>query len=307
MKPQRILLLPLLFLLTTSLAFAAEGTFNRTLTVSGTSDVEISSGSGDITVHSGDGSKVVITGRVRSSNNWGLFSSGGDPQEKVDRVVKNPPIEQSGGWIRIGKIQDESLRNGVRISYDVVVPKETRLRANTGSGEIRIDDISGATNARSGSGSLQIHNIGADLDANTGSGEIEATGISGAARAQTGSGDVRLELTGNGAVRAHTGSGEVTIRGAKGMLDASTGSGDIRAEGSVASSWSIHTGSGEVRIAVPHDAKFTLQARSSSGSVHSDIPITVNGSMERHALRGAVNGGGPTLDVSTSSGSITIQ
>ncbi|MEO8726549.1 MAG: DUF4097 family beta strand repeat-containing protein [Acidobacteriaceae bacterium] len=296
-----------LLLLVAQCALAAEGTFNRTLTVSGASDVEITSGSGDITVRSGDNSKVIITGHVKSSNNWGLFSSGGDPQEKVDRIVKNPPIEQSGSWIRIGKIQDESLRNGVSISYDVVVPKETRLRTTTGSGEVRIDDIAGATNARSGSGSLRLHNIGADLDANTGSGEIEATGVSGIARAQTGSGDVQIELTGSGAVRAHTGSGEVTIRGAKGPLDASTGSGDVRAEGSVASSWSIHTGSGEVRIVVPHDAKFTLQARSSSGSVHSDLPISVNGSMERHALRGTVNGGGPTLDVSTGSGSISIQ
>ena len=308
MNTKTNLLITLLVLLTASFAFAADGTFNRTLNVTGTADIEITSGSGNITVRSGDSSKVTIVGHVRSSREtWFGIDTSGSPEEKVNRIVNNPPIEQSGSWIRIGKIADEDLRRGVSISYDVTVPKDTRLRASSGSGEVRIDNIAGSTNARSGSGTLQIHNIGSDLDASTGSGEIEAIGIGGSARAQTGSGDVRIELTGNGSVRAHTGSGEITIRGAKNTLDASTGSGDIHADGTVASSWNIHTGSGEVRIAVPHDAKFTLQARSSSGSVNSDLPITVNGSMERHSLHGTVNGGGPTLDVSTSSGSIHIQ
>jgi hypothetical protein len=306
MTTQRILRLPLLLLLTASLAFAEEGTFNKMLTVSGTPDVEIQSGSGNITVHVGSGNQIAIVGHVKTSNAaWAFFS--GSPEEKVKEIVNNPPVEQSGSWVRIGKINDERLRSGVSISYDVTLPKETHLRSNTGSGDIRIDDVAGNTIAHTGSGNIRIHNLGAELEAQAGSGDVEADGVQGAVRATTGSGNLHIRSKGNGYVRAHTGSGDVTITDVNGGLDASTGSGNIHAGGKIGDNWKLQTGSGDVRVTLPRDAKFNINARSSSGSVHTDLPITINGSMERHTIRGTVNGGGPTLEIHTGSGNIEIQ
>ncbi|MBV9670534.1 MAG: DUF4097 family beta strand repeat protein, partial [Acidobacteriales bacterium] len=136
---------------------------------------------------------------------------------------------------------------------------------------------------------------------------VEAGDIRGNAHVGTGSGNVRLRLAGTGDVRVSAGSGDLTVENVRGGLDAGTGSGSIEVSGTPERSWTLHTGSGEVTLRVGKDAKMNLYARSSSGGVHSDIPITMNGSLERHSVRGTVNGGGPSVEIRTGSGGIEIR
>src|SRR5262245_4162302 len=119
-----------------------EGTFDRTLTVSGKADVEVTSGSGRIEVRRGDTGRVEIHGRITASN-WSLKSGNLTPEERVRRIEANPPVEQTGGRIVIGRIQDEELQRNVSIAYTVVVPAETTLVSRTGSGAQDITGISG--------------------------------------------------------------------------------------------------------------------------------------------------------------------
>jgi DUF4097 and DUF4098 domain-containing protein YvlB len=124
--------------------------------------------------------------------------------------------------------------------------------------------------------------------------------------AHTGSGDIEGDLTGSGDVDVQTGSGGVHVRGVKGGLHARSGSGDLSADGSVGGPWSLHTGSGSIRLAVGSGG-FNLNVHTSSGSIHSDLPITVQGSLGRHELKGAVRGGGPEVEVSSGSGDVDIR
>src|SRR5438105_1885327 len=123
---------------------AADGNFDRTLKVTGAVDLEVSTGSGNITVKTGAGDAVVVHGYVRVNDNW---FAGGDAHDKVNRIVQNPPIEQNGNAIRIGRIDDPELRRNVTINYDVVVPAQTRVGAKTGSGDETIDGIRGELEA----------------------------------------------------------------------------------------------------------------------------------------------------------------
>src|SRR4051794_2121434 len=100
-----------------AMAFDATGSFSRTLTVSGTPDIEITTGSGNIRVHSGNTTSVIVSARISASDSW--FGGGLSAQEKIKKIEANPPITQSGSFIRIGKIEDRDLRNNVSISYDV--------------------------------------------------------------------------------------------------------------------------------------------------------------------------------------------
>ena len=108
-------------------------------------------------------------------------------------------------------------------------------------------------------------------------------------------------------VKAQTGSGSIRLRGVNGGLYAETGSGDIEIEGQPGANWKLETGSGSVTLATGSSAKFSLDATTGSGSVHSDPPITTHGSLERHHVMGDVNGGGPTVRVETGSGDIRIH
>jgi DUF4097 and DUF4098 domain-containing protein YvlB len=271
-----------------ALAADASGSFSKTLTVSGTPEVSISTGSGRINVHAGNSSSVVIEGRIKANDNWGW--GGGSrlsAEERVKRLEANPPIVQSGNTITIGKIEDSDLRN-VSISYDVTVPSTTKLDSRTGSGTVEIDSLQGPVKAESGSGHIRVSKISNQVSLNTGSGGIELDGA-------------------DGNVTAHTGSGHIKLYNVRGGLDASTGSGGIEAEGSATRDWELHTGSGGIRIKLPQQAGFRVDAHSGSGGVTVNHPMTMQGSIRRNHIEGTVGNGGPALTLRTGSGGIDID
>ncbi len=266
-------------------AFAAEGNFDRTLNVSGSPNVSVSTGSGYIRLKPGSDNQVHIVGHVHSSNSW----MGGDAEARVRQIASNPPIVQNGNEITIGERHSGDLYRNISIDYDVTLPKASNIAAATGSGDLTID------------------NVGATLKAQTGSGSVHASGIQGAATLGSGSGDVELRQSGPGDVRAETGSGSVHLHGVNGGLKASTGSGDIDVEGQPTTDWKLSTGSGSIQMALGSGAKFNLVADTGSGSVNVAQPISMQGSLNRHHISGSVNGGGPLIHANTGSGDITIR
>jgi len=97
------------------------------------------------------------------------------------------------------------------------------------------------------------------------------------------------------------------VRGVNGGLRARTGSGEITTDGNVKGPWQLHTASGSIRLTLSSSSGFNLDVHTGSGSIHSDLPITVQGTLGRRELKGAVRGGGPTVEVSTGSGDIEIR
>ncbi|MGC2639126.1 MAG: DUF4097 family beta strand repeat-containing protein [Acidobacteriaceae bacterium] len=263
-------------------ALAADGTFDKTLHVNGQVMLNVGTGSGYIHVSPGSGNEVHIVGHVHASD-WGF---GGSAEDRVHAVVDRPPIEQTGNIVAIGKHAD--WIHNVAIDYDITTPKGTQLEASSGSGDLRLTDIGGP------------------LKASTGSGSIQASGATGIVDLGTGSGDIRADLHAADDVKAHTGSGSIHLQGVDGSLYAHTGSGDIEIGGQPTSGWKVETGSGSVTLNTG-SAHFSLDASTGSGSVHSDPPLTTHGSLDRHHVQGDINGGGPTVRVSTGSGDVRIH
>jgi hypothetical protein len=300
-------------------AIGAEGSFDRTLSVTGPVRLDVSTGSGSIQVRTIPGNQVHVTGHIKSTDWFG------NAEDRIKQIEANPPIQQSGNDIRIGHIEDREMMHNISISYELVIPAETELRSHTGSGTQTIAGVHGATEVSSGSGSLHVSDIGSRLRAETGSGDIDLDRIQGAVRvragsgsiratavaggfdAETGSGRISLEQSAPGSVRVDTGSGGMELRGVKGSLDARAGSGGIQVEGEPTGPWTVHTGSGTVRLQLASSASFDLDARTSSGSLSVDQPVTVQGSLAKKHIQGKVRGGGVPVDVETGSGNIEIR
>ena len=166
----------------------AQGTFERTLTVNGPVDLSIRTGSGSIQVRTGAGNQVQIRGRVSAGSRDGIQGA-----ERVKRVEAAPPVTQAGNVIRIGDTNDDPLYRNVSISYELVVPANTHVNAQTGSGNQEIGSVDGPVRAQTGSGSIRIERAGGSLHAQTGSGNIQADSVGGEVRAQTGSGSVQVK------------------------------------------------------------------------------------------------------------------
>ena len=284
-----------------------EGSFDRTLNVSGTVDLDVSTGSGGISIRKGSAGRVEVHGRIRVGTDW--FRSDRNAEDVVRDLESNPPIEQTGSTIRIGRFQGRDTTRNVSISYEIVIPAQASVRSNTGSGSQTVIGIEGPVVASTGSGGITLTDIRGRARATTGSGAIHAEGIAGPFEGSTGSGGVNFTQTATGDVEIGTGSGTVRASGVRGALRIHTGSGGITAQGEQTGRWDLQTSSGSISIRLPRDAGFDLNAHTSSGGVYLDHPLTVQGKIDRRRrdVSGRVRGGGHALDVRTSSGSIRIE
>jgi DUF4097 and DUF4098 domain-containing protein YvlB len=299
----------------------SQGRFDRTLTVSGRVDLTVETGAGTIDVRQGEAGKVAIHATIQPSSHH----PDSDIEARIREIESNPPIEQDGDRIVVGHFNPHDRERGISIRYELVVPAETKVRTESGSGGQSVEGVSGPVDASSGSGNLRLKDIGSEAHVRAGSGEIElssihgcvhasagsgsikAAGIAGGLHASTGSGNVSLEQTAAGDVDISTGAGAIDIRVTTGAVRATTCSGSIHAQGRPASGWRLHTGSGSVTAEIPSDAAFNLSASSSSGDIETSREIAVQGSVHRGELHGTVNGGGPLVELATNSGTIEIR
>jgi hypothetical protein len=267
-------------LFSASLAYAAD--FDRTLPVSSHPDLYVSTGSGHIHITPGSDASIHIHAHVYAG-----WNAGGDTDERIRRIAANPPIQQSGDAIHIGEV-DSSLRglfNKITIDYDITAPRAVALNLHTGSGDVDVDNLGRFLKAQTGSGSLRVH------------------GLSGPADLHTGSGDIELQEQGQGDVKASTGSGSIRINGLAGGLDAATGSGDIEAGGRIAGNSHLKSGSGSIRLHLGREARITLAASTGSGTIR--YPGGTNS--DAHHVEAPINGGGPEVEAHTGSGDIEVN
>jgi len=268
-----------------ALADDAEGSFERKLTVSGPVDLDVQTGAGRLDVRAGGSGQVSIHGVIRVRQQSGKRSA----QDKVRFLESNPPIEQDGNVIRIGRIHQPDLRRNITISYELLVPADTKLHSSTGSGTVVVEGLRGPVIADTGSGTVTISRIEDGVRLNTGSGRIDIDSI-------------------QGSVDAHTGSGPIHGTGIKGKIVADTGSGGIHLEQTGPANIYARAGSGEITLRVPQQAAFNLRAHTGSGGIEVTRPMTVRGTFGRNDLEAQVGGGGSTtVDLNTGSGAIRIN
>lgn len=296
------------------------GHFSRTLSTSGTVTLAVETGSGDIAVHRGNGASVEIHATIFSRHP-------GEDAALVRQVEQNPPILQTGERIKVGPLPREWTRR-LSLAYDITVPAATSATLATGSGNLRVDGLQGGVHLATGSGGIEANAIGQHLHANTGSGDITVHAVQGETQLQTGSGTIHAWglagpvtlSTGSGDItlsgstqsaRADTGSGSIHVTDVHGSLRARTGSGDISAQGVLPDGhrWDLSTGSGSIDLGLPSGTHANVDLQSDSGSIHSDLPVQMQGKLNAHHMTGFLGGANATawLSVRTGSGDIRIH
>ena len=297
---------------------AASGSFDKSLDVSGPLHLEISDVSGDISITGAADGKVHVHGDVHASG-MGF----GNPQQRVNQIVANPPIELRGDSLRIGK-QVARLHN-VSVTYTVEVPRTTAVVTSSVSGSITVRNVQGPLQAESVSGSLRAHDIGRDTRLSSTSGSIEVENCDDDVRGNSVSGSVEV-INVKGDVTAHSVSGNVTVRGPGGRVDSNSSSGSLEVRGanndvkahtasgrveisgnpSGNSFWDLKTMSGGINISVPTDANFHLSSSAVSGQIRTQVPIVIE-EQGKHSLRARMGNGNGRVEVHTVSGSVELD
>jgi DUF4097 and DUF4098 domain-containing protein YvlB len=297
---------------------AVTGSFDRNFPVSGPIRLELSNAAGDVNITGSADGKVHVHGDVRASG-FGFDN----PQKRLDDTIANPPVEQRGDTIRIGK-ELSHLRN-ISIAYTIQVPHDTEVDASVASGAQNIRSVRGPVKVQAASGSIDVEKIDRDVQLATASGSISAndvgndvhvTSASGNVTVSDVKGDVRVNAISGvirvsqpgGRVEGDTASGEVEIQGAANDVQAHAVSGRVSVQGNPSgqSFWDLKTTSGGVQISVPPSANFHLSAEATSGEIRADIPIVIE-EEGKHSLRAHMGNGGGRVEVHTVSGEIRVS
>ncbi len=209
--------------------------------------------------------------------------------------------------------------------YRVRVPKNFNLDLRTGGGMIAASGVNGTTNAATGGGELKLAHLRGSVVAKTSGGSIALNGCEGGLEVKTSGGGISA-TDGGGALDAKTSGGSISVRNfngdaivktsggrlifekVNGRLVGNTSGGSIFAALNSPVPGDVHlvSSAGSIELTVPGDAAINLDAEASIGRVSNNLPIVATSS-ERDELHGVVNGGGKSVVLRSSAGSISIS
>ncbi len=287
-----------------TLTYAADITFHKTFSASGITALNVCSNSGLIHVVGVDGGKIDVSATIHKSN-WHSMADTGE----MKKVAATPPIQQTGGAIRVGDSTTcgPNLLQNIDIDYEISVPRTSTLIARNGAGNIHVESIGGFVRVRTGSGDIVVNGIGAESMLTTGSGNLDIQGAHGMLLAKSGSGNLVIHDSNISESQLRVGSGNITATNLKGGVRADTGNGNLSMAGTPSAAWEMRTGNGAIHFAADPNSKFELDAETGSGTIDSTLPSPLSGHITNGVLRGPVRGGGPDVKMYTENGNITLE
>lgn len=150
----------------------------------------------------------------------------------------------------------------------VTLPAGSKLSTKLGSADLVATGRYAAIRAKSGSGDIRIEDLGDDAVVDTGSGDIELDHARGDLRVKSGSGNVEARQL-DQSTSISTGSGDITLGTTRGETVVKSGSGDIRVQDAF-TELSASTASGD--LVVGHIRRGAVKAKAVSGDVHIGVP-----------------------------------
>jgi len=271
---------------TGELTAGQEGSFEKSLTVSGAVDLDVQTDSGGIAVRQGSSGTVRIHAILKADHGW--FSSGDrDVEGRIRELERHPPVEQSGNRVRVGYVSDSGLLKGISMRLEIETPAGTQVRARADSGGIRVEGVQGPVDCKTDSGGIEIDDVSANVHAAADSGGIRVRNV-------------------KGSLFAHVDSGGIEASGIGGSIDAQADSGAVRLEQTTAAPINAKVDSGGVTVRLARGAGYDVSAATDSGRI--SVPaMTVRSAFSSHHIEGKVGGGGPLVKVQAESGSVTID
>jgi DUF4097 and DUF4098 domain-containing protein YvlB len=278
--------------------------------------------SGDFTINvprQMDEIKIETEGGNVSANGVGgrVDAESGGGTIHVDDIGGKVNAETGGGSIEVGSVaSDVSLHTGggsIKVNS-----AKGRVEAESGGGSVSI--VSGFQDAilETGGGSIQVEHCAGRVKASTGGGSIDLGDIGGPVEMETGGGSIHLGSA-KGAVHAETGGGSIELNGVP-SARAETSAGGIVAK-FVSSNGERHdsqleTAAGDITVYLSPNVNISVRASievANGHNIRSDFPdikvVSEGGDYGPKTVtaEGSLNGGGPVLKVSTTTGDICFR
>jgi len=192
----------------------------------------------------------------------------------------------------------------MKFSYKIYVPQAMSSEMSTSAGDITISGMEGQHMIKTGGGKVTVKNISGKLGAYSASGNIEISSSSGTLYAQTEAGKLSVQDS-QGEIRLKTNAGDITAQRISGSMLARTSSGNISAYFlNVSTGISFDVNSGNIDLTIPENG-YDLTLRGSKIELYDRENFS--GTRNRTEVRGALRGGGATINLITKSGEVTLD
>jgi DUF4097 and DUF4098 domain-containing protein YvlB len=294
--------------------------FSRKVKIGRDGRFTLSNIAGDIVVSAGSGDEVSIEAVKRTR---------GDRSELARVQIT---VDERGGRVDVQTDYEPNRRdrNGrndrVSVDYTVTVPASASVDLHSVSGSIKAGGIHGSLRSETISGNVTITDAPKLEVAKTVSGDVSLTGITtdGDLTASSVSGNVKAKGLKARGLDFGIISGDISVSDVTcDRLGVKSVSGSVEYAGGIAKGgrYEINAHSGTVRLLLANPAGFELNATSFSGSIRSELPLTIGGDAarrndgprerrglgnSRHSMRATFGDGSATLVVRTFSGDIII-
>ena len=293
--------------------------FSRKVKIGRDGRFTLSNISGDITITAAAGDEVSIDAVKRTR---------GDRSELARVQIT---VDERGGRVDVRTEHEQNRRDRdgrsdhVSVDYTVAVPASAAVDLHSISGTIKASGIHGSLRSETISGDVTITDAPRLEVAKTVSGNVSLTGITtdGDLTASSVSGNVRAKGLKARGLELGIISGDISVSDVTcDRLNVKSVSGSVEYSGGIAKGgrYEINAHSGTVRLLLANPSGFELNANSFSGSIRSELPLTIGGDSARrndgprgrrdlvnnHSMRATFGDGSATLVVRTFSGDIII-
>jgi len=298
--------------------------FSRRVRIGRDGRFSVTNISGEVVVTVGSGDEVSIEAVKRTS---------GDQRDLGDVTID---VNAGNGRVDVRTLYpDDRARftgrgrgrrtGSVSVDFTITVPASTEVTAKSVSGNIRISGVQGPVRGETVSGSVTTSATPKLELAKSVSGNVDVSDIvtDRALTIMTISGQLRGRNVKARSLELKTVSGNVAIVDAEcERIDGQSVSGDITFEGTLARNgrYELATHSGTIRLTLPESPGFSLSAGTFSGSIRSELPVTLGdtgpnrgrgrrgfGGIPGKSIRARFGDGGAELTVRSFSGDIVIS
>jgi hypothetical protein len=297
-KPAAQFMLILAAILATSVAPAAQRTFDKRLEAPAGGKLTFDADVGSVAVTGGDVSQVVVHADLEGTDSF------------LSRI--HVSAEQTSSGVTITVRMDHSsffdLFNlgSNRVDFSVEVPRTYPVDLRTAGGSLDVRNLNAWVHGKTSGGSIHVQDVAGTVDVHTSGGGVSAERLNGAASLSTSGGSIEASDS-TGDLDVDTSGGGIRILNDDGKIDAHTSGGSIRAELRTNNGINLGTSGGSITLMLPQSAHGSIDAETSGGSVTSNLPVTTSGTVSGSHLQGTIGGGGPSIYLHTSGGSIRIE
>ena len=205
-------------------------------------------------------------------------------EKRGDELLVEPHLyEQERGWL------DLFRGKRFRVDFEITVPQECAVDAQTVSGELSVEGVRGPVEIQTVSGDVRLEDLQGPMRLKSVSGDVDCRRYVGHLEGNTVSGDLTFAGTHLRSSQIHTVSGDVDFDG---RLDA-------RKE------HRFKTISGDIELALA-EPDVTIDYRTASGDIECELPARImrRGRKEYSVV---VGGGHGHVGVKTVSGDLTVR